>query len=172
MAKLRVQPFEDIGDPAILLNTDQDGIRIFQSAVRSAHESGEATFEFDGIKHQVLREDGAADIELGPQTVVWRFDDAKLLELLDLMVPMVNSNKPGHQYFDDLKSPVELLVLSHDEYEGPLAYGEFAQLYPESPSPELQKSTASTVGGRRALAASQGSAQDSRAQPRTWTRRL
>jgi hypothetical protein len=145
MAKLRVQPFEDIGDPAILLNTDQDGIRIFQSAVRSAHENGEARFEFDGIKHQVVREDGAADIELGPKTVVWRFDDAKLLELLDLMVPMVTSNKPGHQYFDELKSPVELLVLSHDEYEGPLTYGEFPQLYPESPSPEVQKPTASSV---------------------------
>jgi hypothetical protein len=86
MAKLRVQPFEDMGDPAILLNTDQDGIRIFQSAMQSAHESGEATFEFDGFKHQVVRENGAADIELGPQTVVWRFDDATLLELLDLMV--------------------------------------------------------------------------------------
>ena len=127
MAKLRLQPFEDMGDPAILLNTDQDGIRIFQSAVRRAHESGEATFEFDGIKHQVVREDGAADIELGPQTVVWRFDDAKLLEMLDLMM---NSNSPGHQYVDDLKSPVELLVLSHHEYKGPLNYGEFSQLYP------------------------------------------
>jgi hypothetical protein len=100
--------------------------------VRRAHESGEATFEFDGIKHQIVREDGAADIELGPQTVVWRFDDAKLLEMLDLMVPMVNSNSPGHQYVDDLKSPVELLVLSHDEYKGPLNYGEFSQLYPAS----------------------------------------
>lgn len=155
MAKLRAQPFEDIGDPAILLNTDRDGIRIFQSAVRSAHESGEATFEFDGIKHQVLREDCAADVELGSQTVVWRFDDAKLLELLELMVAMVNSNRPGHQYFDDLKSPVELLVLSHDEYEGPLAYGEFPQLYPESPSIELQKPTASSVGAGRDDAAHQ-----------------
>jgi hypothetical protein len=25
MAKLRVEPFEDVGDPTILLNTDQDG---------------------------------------------------------------------------------------------------------------------------------------------------
>jgi hypothetical protein len=129
MAKLRVQPFEDMGDPAILLNADQDGIRLFQSAVRSAHEDGEATFEFDGIKHQVVRQDGAADIELGPRTVIWRFDDAKLVEMLDLMVPMVNSNRPGHQYVDDLRSPVEVLVLSHDEYEGAL-FDDFPQLYP------------------------------------------
>ena len=44
MAVLRVQPFEDIGTPAILMNADRDGMRLFQSAVRSAHEGGEATF--------------------------------------------------------------------------------------------------------------------------------
>ena len=130
MAKLRVQPFEDIGTPAILLNADRDGIRIFQSAVRSAHESGEATFEFDGIKHHLVRQDGAADLELGPQTVVWRFDDTKLVEMLDLIPPMVDTPGGGHQYIDDLKSPVEVLVLSVDEYKGPLNYGEFSQLYP------------------------------------------
>jgi hypothetical protein len=32
VAKLRVEPFEDKGDPAILLNTDRDGIRMFHSA--------------------------------------------------------------------------------------------------------------------------------------------
>lgn len=69
MAKLRVQPFEDMSEPAILVNADQDGIRMFQSAVRSAHEYGEVTFEFDGIKHHVVRQDGAADVELGPQIV-------------------------------------------------------------------------------------------------------
>jgi hypothetical protein len=136
VAKLRVEPFEDMSDPAILLNTDQDGIKIFDAAVRQAHETGHAVFEHDGIKHEVVQEDGAADIDLGPQTVVWRFDDAKLIELLELMVPMVSSDRPGHQYFDDLKSPVELLVLSHDEYKRPLNYGEFSELYPVHPTPE------------------------------------
>lgn len=129
MAKLRVEPFEDIGVPAILLNTDQDGIRIFQCAVQQAHHNGEATFEFDGITHHVVREDDAADVEIGPRRVTWRFDDAVLAEMLDLMVPMVNNTTPGHQYVD-LKSPVEVLVLSHDEYTGTLYYGGFPQLYP------------------------------------------
>jgi hypothetical protein len=136
VAKVRVEPFEHMGDPAILLNTDQDGITIFDAAARQAHETGNAVFEHDGIKHEVVQEDGAADIELGPQTVVWRFDDAKLIELLELMVPMVSNDRPGHQYFDDLKSPVELLVLSHDEYKRPLNYGEFSELYPVRPTPE------------------------------------
>jgi hypothetical protein len=83
-----------------------------------------------------VQEDGAADIELGPQTVVWRFDDVELIEILELMVPMVSNDRPGHQYFDDLKSPVELLVLSHDEYKRPLNYGEFSELYPVGPTPE------------------------------------
>jgi hypothetical protein len=133
MAKLRVEPFEDIGDPAILLNADHDGIRMFQSAVLLAHDNGVATFEFDGITHQVVRQHGAADIELGRQTVVWRFDDAKLAEMLDLMVPMVDLPGPGHQYVD-LNSPVEVLVLSVDEYKRPLSYGQFSQLYPASPA--------------------------------------
>jgi hypothetical protein len=130
MAKLRIEPFEDIGDPAILLNTDRDGIRMFQSAVRRVHQDGDATFEFDGISHQLLREDGAADMEIGPRNVIWRFDSAALVELLDLIQPLVDASRPCHQYVD-LNSPVEVLVMSVDEYDGPLNYGEFSELYPE-----------------------------------------
>jgi hypothetical protein len=83
------------------------------------------------VKHEIVRETDAADIELGPRRVNWRFDDACLRELLDLMSPMMVSDRPGHQYFDKLKSPVDLLVLSHDEYKHPLSYGVFSQLYPE-----------------------------------------
>jgi hypothetical protein len=127
MAKLRVEPFEDIGDPAILLNADRDGMRMFQSAVLLAHDNGEAIFEFDRITHQVVRQVDAADVELGPQKVVWRFDDAALLELLDLIPPLVDLPGPSHQYVD-LNSPVEVLVLSVDEYKRPLSYGVFSQL--------------------------------------------
>ena len=139
MAAFRVQPFEDIGVPAILVNADRDGMRMFQSAVRSAHEDGTATFEFDAIKHYIVRQDGAADIELAPQTVVWRFDDARLVEMLNLMEPLVDIEKPGHQYLDDLNSPVEILVLSVDEYIHAAPFGEFPQLSPAVPTVESQK---------------------------------
>jgi len=128
MPTFRVLPFEDIGVPAILVNADRDGMRIFQSAVQSAHENGSATFEFDTISHHVLRQDAAADIELGPHTVTWRLDDSKLVELLGLMLCLINSDKAGHQYFDDLKSPVETLILSVDEYNADAPFGEFPQL--------------------------------------------
>jgi hypothetical protein len=119
-----------MGTPAILVNADRDGIRMFETAVRSAHEDGAATFEFDGIAHHVVRQDGAADIELGPKTVAWRFDVTRLAEMLDLMAPMVINTRPGHQYVDDLKSPVEVLVLSVNEYVGARLWGDFPELYP------------------------------------------
>jgi len=138
MAVLRVQPFEDIGTPAILVNADRDGMRLFQSAVRSAHEGGEATFEFNAVRHHLVRQDDAADIELGPHTVVWRFDDAKLIEMLDLITPLIDLPGPGHQYVDYIKSPVETLVLSVDEYLDHAPFGEFPQLLPVTTSEEPQ----------------------------------
>jgi len=98
-------------------------MRIFQSAVRSAHDDGVAGFELDAIKHHVMRQAGAADIELGSQNVVWRFDDTKLVEMLNLIEPLVDILKPAHNYLDDMNSPAETLILSVDEYThgGPFA---------------------------------------------------
>jgi hypothetical protein len=125
MAIFRVGFFSefDCGDDVVLVAADRDGMRMFQSAVRSAHDDGAASFEFDAIKHHVVRQDSAADIKLGPQTVVWRFDDTKLVELLNLIEPLVDIIKPGHNYLDDLTSPAETLILSVDEYThgGPFA---------------------------------------------------
>ncbi len=104
MAIFRVGYFSDFdwGDDVVLVGADRDGMRMFQSAVRSAHVDGAASFEFDAIKHYVVRQNGAADIELGSQTTVWRFDDAKLVEMLNLIEPLVDGHRPGHQYVDDL----------------------------------------------------------------------
>lgn len=125
MGTFRVGFFSDFdcGDDVVLVGADRDGMHIFQSAVRSAHDNGAASFEFDAIKHHVVRQDGAADIELGSQTVVWRFDDAKLVEMLNLIEPLVDTEGPGHQYVDDLNSPAETLILSVDQYTdgGPFA---------------------------------------------------
>jgi hypothetical protein len=125
MAIFRVGFFSefDCGDDVVLVVADRDGMRIFQSAVRSAHDEGAASFEFDAIKHRIVRQDTAADIELGSQNVMWRFDDTKLIEMLNLIEPLVDIIKPGHNYLDDLNSPAETLILSVDEYThgGPFA---------------------------------------------------
>jgi hypothetical protein len=131
MAKLRVEPFENVGYPAILLNTDREGLRIFVSAVERTYASGEATFELDGVTHRVLLQEDAADVELGPQTVTWRFDAGALHEIINFTTYMLENSRPSHQYID-LDSPVEELVISVDEYKHPLSYGEFAQVYPTS----------------------------------------
>jgi hypothetical protein len=135
----RVGFFPDFkwGD-AVLVGADRDGMRVFLSAVRSAHEDGAATFEVDEIKHFVVRQNGAADIDLRSQTVVWRFDDAKLVEMLDLIEPLVEEEGPGHQYMDDLNSPAETLVLSVDEYVIGGPFAEFPQGLPVPRSAEAQ----------------------------------
>ena len=108
-------------------------MRMFQSAVRSAHDDGAASFAFDAIKHRVVRQDGAADIELGSQNVVWRFDDAKLVEMLNLIEPLVDIIKPAHNYLDDLNSPAETLILSVDEYTQGGPFAEFPHGEPVPP---------------------------------------
>jgi hypothetical protein len=45
---------------------------------------------------------------------VWRFDDTKLVEMLNLIEPLVDIIKPAHNYFDDLNSPDATLILSVD----------------------------------------------------------
>ncbi|MBO0880038.1 MAG: hypothetical protein J2P17_06665 [Mycobacterium sp.] len=116
------------------MGADRNGMRMLQSAVQSAHDDGAANFEFDAIKHHVVRQDGAADIELGTQTIVWRFDDTKLVEMLDLIEPLVDIIKPAHNYFDDLNSPDTTLILSVDEYThgGPFAVFPHGEPVPSS----------------------------------------
>jgi hypothetical protein len=135
MAKLHLEPFEDMGDPAILLNGDREGFRMFQSALRQAHETGEASFKFDGVTHTFVRGKDTAEVELGPRKVLWRFSDEAMSELLDLIPPLIDPPGPGHQYVD-LTGSVDLLVLSVDEYPRPLGYGVFSELYPAGGSTE------------------------------------
>jgi hypothetical protein len=102
--------------------------------VRSALDDGAASFEFDPIKHHVLRQDGAADVELGSQTVVWRFDGAHLAEMLNLIEPLVDIIKPAHNYFDDLNDPDATLMLSVDEYVSGGPFAKYPHGLPVPPS--------------------------------------
>jgi hypothetical protein len=138
MTIFRVGFFPDFlwGDDVVLVGADRDGMRMFQCALRSTHDEGAASFEFDAIKHSVLRQDGAADIELGSQIVVWRFDDAKLAELLNLIEPLVDIIKPAHNYFDDLIDPDATLMLSVDEYVSGGPFAKFPRGMPVPPRKE------------------------------------
>jgi hypothetical protein len=134
MAVFRVGFFRDFKwSDVVLVGADRDGTRVFLSALRSAHEDGKGSFELHGIQHQIVRQNGAADIELGPGTVVWRFDDTKLAEILDMIVQLIDANHPSHNYFDDLNSPVKSLMLSVDEYVNGDPFAEFPQGLPVPP---------------------------------------
>jgi hypothetical protein len=135
-AVFRVGFFPDftLGDDAVLIGADRDGIRIFQSALRSAHEAGEAAFELHGIQHRIVRQNDAADIELGSPTVVWRFDETKLAEILDMVVGLISVTHPAHNYFDDLNSPDATLIISVDEYVDGGPFADFPQGLPVPPS--------------------------------------
>lgn len=128
-------PDFDWGDAVVLVGADRDGMRVFQSAVRSAHEDGSAAFEFESVHHRVVRQEGAADVDLRSESVVWRFDYARLIEMLALIEPLVDTDGPGHQYVDDLNSPATTLVLSVDEY---VNTGLFAQHPRGLPVPSVE----------------------------------
>jgi hypothetical protein len=105
MAVFRVGFFPDFKwSDVVLVGADRDGMRVFQSTLRSAHEDGEGSFDLHGIQHQIVRQDGAADIELGSKIVAWRFDDTKILEILDMVAGLIDVDHPAHNYFDDLVS--------------------------------------------------------------------
>jgi hypothetical protein len=53
--------------------------------------------------------------------------------MLDLIIPMLDDGSPGHQYVDDLKSPVETLIMSHGEYND-ARLDDFPELSPVPPS--------------------------------------
>lgn len=114
MTIFRVKPDTYFGDEAILACADRAGMRMFQSAVRATQKDGQATFEIEGVRHQIVRQGNGADVEQEPHTIVWRFDDAKLSEILNLIGPLIDTEGAGHQYVD-LNSPVPTLTLSVDE---------------------------------------------------------
>ncbi|OHU26737.1 hypothetical protein BKG77_22755 [Mycobacteroides chelonae] len=115
MTVINIGPYSYFGDEATLVSGDQDGLRILESALRSARESGNATFDGGGMVNQVVRQNGAADIEFGRQAIIWRFDGAKLDELIALTDSLIRAEAPAHQYFD-ISSPTSTLVISVGEH--------------------------------------------------------
>ncbi|MBB3750389.1 hypothetical protein FHT44_002850 [Mycolicibacterium sp. BK634] len=108
-----------LGDDAVLLTLDGDGVEIFKSAVGQARSNRSAQLLHDGITQEFRIEPGASSIALTPERVVWRLDDAKAAEIADdlavLSAPCDRSKTAGHVYVD-MTSPAETLVISRDEY--------------------------------------------------------
>lgn len=114
MTIFRITPSSYFGDEAILVTADRDGLRLFVSTLQAARSTGDATFDSEGVQYRIKRESGAADLEVGDSTVVCRFDDAKITEIIDLSEPLIASNTAGHQYVD-IETPTATLIISVDE---------------------------------------------------------
>ncbi|WP_457160725.1 hypothetical protein [Mycobacteroides abscessus] len=120
MAKLSdrrsaIGPYSYFGDEATLVSGDQDGLRVFESALRTAQEAGRSSFDSGGVVNQIVRQKDSADIEFSQQVIVWRFDDEKLSELIALTESLTGAKSAAHQYID-INSPTSTLVISVGEH--------------------------------------------------------
>lgn len=107
----------DSGHDAVLLAMDDAGVSEVLAAMRQAAQQGSARLSHGATTFLFRIEAGAADIEFHDGAVVWRLDDAKAAELIELLNSMVDSGIPeGHHYLEGMSTPTETVVLSRNEY--------------------------------------------------------
>jgi len=108
------------GDGAVvLLAADGAGLDALTAALTEAKQRGSSRLRGRQRVHEFVVDVGAANLEIGPDRVLWRLDDAKASEILDGVGVLINGGAPGHVYVRDMVSPAPTLVLSRDEYLTP-----------------------------------------------------
>jgi len=108
------------GDGAVvLLAADGAGLDALTAALTEAKQRGSSRLHGRHRVHEFVVDVGAANLEIGPDRVLWRLDDAKAGEILDGVDALSNGGAPGHVYVDDMISLAPTLVLSRDEYLTP-----------------------------------------------------
>lgn len=104
-----------LGDDAVLLAMDGEGVIDVASALRSALQQGGWELEHSGFHHEFVIDAGQSGVVIDGLRIVWRLDEAKAAELVDALDGLVNHGRPGHRYID-ISQPTDTLVLSRDEY--------------------------------------------------------
>ncbi|KZS75049.1 hypothetical protein A4G26_22820 [Mycobacterium kansasii] len=104
------------GDDAVLLAMDTAGVNTVLAAPVQAERQGSSQMAHDGKTHEFLIDPGAADIELHDDKVLWRLDDAKAIEIVELLAAMIHSTTGAGHCYVDISAPTETLVLSRNEY--------------------------------------------------------
>ena len=119
MSTIRVEfaPGFNLGDDAVLLAMDGDGVKEFTSALQTAVKDGGGQLQHGDFAHQFLIQPGDPEVEVDRSRVVWRLDQAKASEVIADLIALGDGGRPGHQYVD-ISSPADTLVLSCDEYLG------------------------------------------------------
>ncbi|NVN50293.1 hypothetical protein [Mycolicibacterium hippocampi] len=103
------------GDDVVLLAMDGAGVTTFADALKNAVQQGQSRLTHDGVTHHFFVRNGESVVELDGASVVWKFDPAKVSEVIDNLDSLSGNNRPGHQYVD-ISKPADTLVLSRDEY--------------------------------------------------------
>jgi hypothetical protein len=103
------------GDDVVLLAMDGAGVAAFAAALKDAERQGASQLQHGGVTHEFVIQAGEADIDLDDTRVVWRLDAAKVVEIVENLDILSNTDRPGHQYVD-ISKPTDTLVLSRDEY--------------------------------------------------------
>jgi len=104
----------------VLLAMNNAGVDTVLAALTQAAQKGSARLDHGVTIHQFVIEPGAADIEFGDGTVLWRLDSAKAAEIIEFLTEMHDHPSAGHHYVDYMSTPARTLVLSLNEYLGSL----------------------------------------------------
>jgi hypothetical protein len=109
-------------DDAVLVSLDREGVAELEAAIRRASQAGGSpdVLRADGTTHRFEVKQGARAIAFRDREVVWQLSRELMQELADKLSSMRACPRPCHNYID-IASPAELLILSVDEYPGPLA---------------------------------------------------
>jgi hypothetical protein len=104
-----------LGDDVVLLAMDGAGTATFAAALREAEQQGSTQLQLGEVTHELVIQAGAADVDLDDTRVVWRLDAAKVVEIIENLDILGDSDRPGHRYVD-ISKPADTLLLSRDEY--------------------------------------------------------
>lgn len=122
MSVIRINFLPDFyyGDDAVLLRLDGGGVDEVKAALSEAECRASSRLEHDGVTHEFRIEPGAAAIELDPTHVVWRLDQAKATEIVEVLAVPSDEGRVGRptsgHFYVDMSTPTETLVVSRDEY--------------------------------------------------------
>lgn len=114
---MKMIPEFHLGDDAVLLAADHEGIEAFERALSASAKKENVTSRLvaSGMSHEFHIAGSAAQVQFAEGRVIWRLSEEKASEILDMLAPLKASIGPGHQYID-IDTPAQTLILSKDEY--------------------------------------------------------
>jgi hypothetical protein len=106
-----------LGDDAVLLAADREGLDTFEHALSGAAMKQNLPGDLisEGVRHKFVLGRPEARVELQENYVIWHLPDEKVSEILATLASLNAAPDPSHHYVD-IDNPAGTLVLSVDEY--------------------------------------------------------